>query len=337
MAGAEPSGSRRSDDRPAVAVVIPYYQRERGVLRRSVASVLAQDCPHRLHVLVVDDGSPVPADVEVGDLHGPPGVTIEIRKQVNGGPGAARNAALDALPKGLDFVAFLDSDDHWSSSHLSRALFALESTDCDFYFANLYQLGQTIDAFSRAGRITPAGHPELDGLHRGLHRYVGDMFDQIMRGNVIGTSTVVYRYRRFSGLRFRDDLTRAGEDYLFWMAIVQAGARIVFSSEIEATYGKGVNVYSGVEWGSDAYFARVRDEITYRKATRRLFNVSPSQEAYLDRSIRELRNGFAAAVLSRLRHGPLLSGRMLARQVIMDPPLLWAMPAKAMRVLLGAR
>lgn len=337
MAGAELSGSRRSVDRAAVAVVIPYFQRERGVLRRSVASVLAQDCPHHLHVLIVDDDSPVPADVEVGDLHCARDITIDIRKQVNAGPGAARNAALDALPQGIDFVAFLDSDDEWSPSHLSRALFALESTDYDFYFANLYQLNQTVDAFSRAGRITPAGHPELDGLYRGLHRYVGDMFDQIMRGNVIGTSTVVYRHSRFAGLRFRVDLSRAGEDYLFWMAVVRAGARIVFSSEVEATYGKGVNVYSGVDWASDAYFVRLRDEIAYRKATRRLFNVSPSQEVHLDRSIRELRDGFAAAALSRMRHGPLLSGRLLARQVLIDPPSLWAMPAKAMRMLLGAR
>ena len=45
-----------------ICVVIPYYQREPGILRRALASIAAQrDCPLPIHVIVVDDASPAPA------------------------------------------------------------------------------------------------------------------------------------------------------------------------------------------------------------------------------------------------------------------------------------
>ena len=73
---------------PDVTVVIPVYERH--------LAVLDAGCP----VVVVDDGSPDP-------VAAPPGAAL-IRRDVNGGPGAARNTALAALTS--EFVAFLDSD-----------------------------------------------------------------------------------------------------------------------------------------------------------------------------------------------------------------------------------
>ena len=69
------------------------------------------------------------------------------------------------------------------------------------------------------------------------------MFDQIIRGNPIGTSTVVYDFARHAAQRFKVEFTNAGEDYLFWMQLVRSGARIAFSSRSQAQYGKGVNIY----------------------------------------------------------------------------------------------
>jgi succinoglycan biosynthesis protein ExoW len=44
----------------ALAVIIPYYQRDPGILRRALDSVRGQDLPAALkvHVYLVDDGSP---------------------------------------------------------------------------------------------------------------------------------------------------------------------------------------------------------------------------------------------------------------------------------------
>jgi succinoglycan biosynthesis protein ExoW len=43
-----------------VAVIIPYYQRDPGILRRALDSVRGQELPDavRVHVYLVDDGSP---------------------------------------------------------------------------------------------------------------------------------------------------------------------------------------------------------------------------------------------------------------------------------------
>jgi succinoglycan biosynthesis protein ExoW len=50
-----------------ICVVIPYFQRQSGVLRKALLSVAAQQgCTHQVQVLVVDDASPVPAEGELG-------------------------------------------------------------------------------------------------------------------------------------------------------------------------------------------------------------------------------------------------------------------------------
>lgn len=314
-----------------IGVVIPHFQREPGVLRRAVVSVLAQrDLRLPVRLIVVDDSSPVPAEQELaGVALGT--VSLDLRHQANGGPGAARNRGLDALPAECQFVAFLDSDDEWSTDHLARALQALEA-GADAYFANHLQLGQTVGAFERGGRLDLAGHEALPNA-RGLYRYGGDMFDQILRGNVIGTSTVVFRRAGFESLRFRTDLARAGEDYLFWMGLAKEGARFAFSTEVEATYGRGVNVYSGVEWATDAFFVRVRNELSYRKATRRLYPLNPQQRAHLRRCIRQLRRDFALALLSRLRKGPRLPSGLLAAHWREDAGSLLLLPLALLPVL----
>ena len=46
---------------PTIAVIIPYFQREAGILRRALASVFAQTNAPSWEIIVVDDGSPVPA------------------------------------------------------------------------------------------------------------------------------------------------------------------------------------------------------------------------------------------------------------------------------------
>ena len=176
---------------PAVAVIIPYYQRQEGILRKAVVSALAQRGEHRLTIIIVDDASPVPARGELAELLASEPERIVIIERPNAGPAAARNTGLRALPTGTDFVAFLDSDDEWIPEHLERALTALGQGN-DFYFSDHYQLNQTVSAFRRAGRIDPAQHPALAGADE-LYAYRGDMFDQILSGNIIGTSTVVYR------------------------------------------------------------------------------------------------------------------------------------------------
>ena len=319
-----------------ISVVIPYYQRQPGVLRRALASVWAQqDCGMPVQVIVIDDGSPVSASSELDGWNAQSG-SVKILNQTNAGPGAARNAGLERVGQSTRYVAFLDSDDEWSPDHLARAVHALEC-GFDFYFADLYQLDQTVGAFARGGRLDPAHHPNIGAPVPKLHAYQGDMFDQIVRGNVIGTPTVVYRLDKAPKARFRTDLTTAGEDYLFWMTLAKAGLRIAFSSQIATTCGRGVNVYSGALWASDEYFVRLRHELSYRKATRQLFEVNADQETHLQRSIAGLRESFAAALLHRYRHRQGLAASLLKAHWRADPRSYLVIPSTGVRMMIGRK
>lgn len=315
-----------------VAVVIPYFQRRPGILLRAVRSALAQTGAGAPHIIVVDDASPVPARDELAWLMRLHAGRIRVLQQANGGPAAARNAALELVPPGTEYVAFLDSDDAWSESHLRRALEALDGGH-DLYFADHYQLGQSVSAFRRAGRIEPDRHPRI-GASADLHAYAGDMFDQILEGNIIGTSTVVYRHARYPALRFREEFVSAGEDYLFWLELCALTRRIAFSAQCECRYGPGVNIFSGAGWGSEQSLLRLQHEIKYRKALPRLFALGRRHGAANRHTLRGLRRSFVADLLHRLRHRKPIAASLLRKQLSVDPQtFLFALPL-ALRIVL---
>src|SRR5262249_52448826 len=115
-----------------VAVIIPFFQRAQGLLRRAVGSAFAQQGA-RPTVMVVDDGSPIPARDELVGLTSRG--SLQVIEQANAGPAAARNRALDSLRDDIEFVAFLDSDDTWDSRHLENASAAV-SQGADLYFSD---------------------------------------------------------------------------------------------------------------------------------------------------------------------------------------------------------
>lgn len=318
-----------------ITVVIPYFQRQVGVLRRALNSVVAQvGCPLPVHVLVIDDASPVPAQGEVDGLALPAGFTLSVVRQPNAGPGGARNKGLDLAPAETRFIAFLDSDDEWSPHHLAHAALLLES-GFDFYFADLLQLDQTQGAFGRAKRLDMAKHPAVDVARAWGHAYQGDFLDQILRGNVVGTSTVVYRRLGFEGLRFRTDLISAGEDYLFWMALTVGGARVCFSTDIEATYGRGVNIFAGSGWGTDGYLQRLHDEMAFKKSVLREFRLTAPQSEHLQSSLRSLRIAFARDLLHRVSHRKALPWPLLRRHARLDPLTYARLPVSALSIAAG--
>lgn len=306
-----------------IAVVIPYYQRETGHLEIALNSVMAQTYAGPIHVLVVDDSSPVQAMEDVQRVASRDGVTVEVIHQPNGGPAVARNRGLSALAADVTRVAFLDSDDTWTRDHLAHATQALDA-GYDFFFSDHYQLGQAVGAFRRAGRIDPDLHPAIAGSDQ-LHAYVGDMFDQIVTGNVIGTSTVVYDLATLRDLRFDEAFYNAGEDYLFWIACARAGARFCFSTGIEARYGYGVNVYSGSGWGTEGHLRRIQNEMRYRKRLLDLVD-NDAQRAFVKDKIAVLRNDFAKEVMHRAVHRKPLPLSVFKAQFALDPRSIVELP-----------
>ncbi|MBV8380362.1 MAG: glycosyltransferase family 2 protein [Paucibacter sp.] len=309
-----------------IAVVIPFFQRQSGVLARALRSVAAQQgCTSPIRVIVVDDASPVRAREELAALPADLGLDIRLIEQPNAGPGGARNAALDALGPETEHVAFLDSDDEWSASHLAHACRAL-ALGHDAYFANHVQLGAEVGAFERAGRLDMAQHPSLDGGQGPLHAFGRDMVEQIVCGSVIGTSTVVYRWAGREKIRFRTEYRRAGEDYLFWLELAAGGARFAFSTEIEARYGRGVNIFAGVEWGSLAYLERTADEVKYRQTTLAEFARSDVVRVEATAALDRLRVAYARGLLHSLRRQPVGALARLGHYLRGDPAWLLRAP-----------
>ena len=315
-----------------IAVVVPFFQRAPGILSRTVRSALNQTGIRDFRIVVVDDASPVRARDELKDVISEVGDRIIVVEQSNTGAAGARNKALDSLPKETKFVAFLDSDDEWSANHLKNAHFALRQ-GFDFYFADFYQLGQSVTAFERTNRINVAEHPLVPGSSD-VHEYKSDMVNQIITGNILGTSVTAYAYHKMPHLRFRLGFRHTGEEYLFWLDIASRSRRIAFGGQPECRYGSGVNIYSESAWGQEKFLTVISDDIKYRRRILEEYSISVAQRKFLKTRIRELRRGFTSGLLHHVRsHRQLPSPKVLRDYLAVDPYYPIAIWPSALKIL----
>lgn len=316
----------------SIAVIVPFYQKVSGILSKAILSALRQVQVNNVSIIIVDDASPVPARIELADIVQEYADRIIVIEQPNAGPAAARNKGLSSVPPGTRYVAFLDSDDEWIDTHLMNAVTALEQGN-DFYFSDHFQLNQTVSAFKRASRIRIADHPSIAGSEF-LRTYDGDMFDQILMGNIIGTSTVAYRFAKFPDLRFREEFVYAGEDYLFWLELSNRTKKIAFSTQCECRYGEGVNIFSGSGWGTEKSLIRLHHEMKFKKALPKLFKLTPVQLAANRQSVTTLRASFVRDLLHRISHRLPIDREILANQFKVDPKSFFYFIPLAARVVL---
>ncbi|MDQ3326624.1 MAG: glycosyltransferase [Actinomycetota bacterium] len=97
---------------PRFSVIIPTYGRP-GFLAEAISSVIVQTIDD-FEVIVVDDASPEPVELQTDDLR-----VHLVRREVNGGPAAARNTGIEF--SGGDHLAFLDDDDWYEPGRLEMA------------------------------------------------------------------------------------------------------------------------------------------------------------------------------------------------------------------------
>lgn len=160
------------------------------------------------------------------------------------------------------------------------------------------------------------------------------MFDQILRRNIIGTFTVVYRFEKFQALRFREEFVYAGEDYLFWLELSMLTKKIVFSSLCECRYGAGVNIFSGSGWGTEKSLIRLHHEMKFKKALPRLFQLAPAQLAANREAVSTLRASFVRDLLHRISHRLPIGKEILNNQFKVDPQsFLYFLPLAARIIL----
>jgi succinoglycan biosynthesis protein ExoW len=286
---------------PTIAVIIPFFQRQSGILAKALTSIAGQNYPSEsIYVMVVDDCSPIPAATELQTCPPPAGLRINILQQAkNSGPNEARNVGLENLEPGTKLVAYLDSDDEWVGDHLARAVRVLAS-GYSAYFANLFHLGDTVNEFEKAKRVQPEEHPMVGGDPT-LRAYHGDMVHQIATANIIFMPSLVIDVAALGNARFPQAHRHGGGDYLYWMDLIQHGATFAFSTTPEVRCGRGINMWYGSGWGTDGYAMRLVDEARFRRAVLEMHAKTVATEESLRNRLAELQIGMIQDILHRLR------------------------------------
>lgn len=247
-----------------VSIVIPYFQRRAGILRRAIVSTFNQELPPdvTVEVIVVDDGSPIPASSEIADLTTPEQVTLRIVAQTNAGVAAARNSGLQAVAPACSYVAFLDSDDFWAPGHLSAALAVLER-GADIYFCDATRIEIEESYFAASASFAEFRRRYAIALGAGEYDFdAARFFDFCLRARPFHTSTVVYRRCKAPELLFDASLTAAGEDSLFFLQLLQRVERVGCSTAINVTCADGENIfYSQGGWDDPGHLKRQMGQI----------------------------------------------------------------------------
>jgi succinoglycan biosynthesis protein ExoW len=269
-------------------------------------------------VLIVDDGSPVPAEPETVRVSEALRSRLEIIWQRNAGPGAARNLALDRVRPGIEFVAFLDSDDEWEPQHLAVAVAALECGH-DIFFAE-FTTEREPEGWIARNMKQAATFPVLSA-GSGCREFGGDLARQILRSNPIAMPTAVYRFAKYSTQRFPTDFTTA-EVNVFWLELALAGARAAFSTELHSRLGRGVNIYRGHQQRTVASLGVLHNSARFRWFALRQMKLDAAQTDTARTRLGDLSRQFATELVWMLDNPREVPWRTVARQVRMAPATL---------------
>ncbi|MBW1817791.1 MAG: glycosyltransferase family 2 protein [Deltaproteobacteria bacterium] len=180
-----------------VSVIIPTFNRAEKLVR-AVSSALSQSAPPA-EVIVVDDGSTDHTKSALAPLiHR---ITY-VRHRENRGVSAARNTGLRR--SGAEFIAFLDSDDHWVEDKLAvQTRFFRRHPDA--------VACQTEEIWIRGGRrVNPKKKHKKPS---------GDIFSASLKLCLVSPSAVMLRRSLLDEVGLFDESLPACEDYDLWLRI----------------------------------------------------------------------------------------------------------------------
>lgn len=177
-----------------VSVVIPVYNAAEH-LKETLESIFSQTFTN-LEVVAVDDGS---ADDSVAILRSY-GDRVVLVEQENQGPAAARNQGVKHA-RG-EWIAFLDADDLWVPGKLEAQLASMNG--CEWSYT---------DSIFMGGANDQKRDSELND------KPSGDVFEALICGNFIGTSSLMIKRAVFLEFDGFDQQLRSIQDWDLWMRI----------------------------------------------------------------------------------------------------------------------
>jgi glycosyltransferase involved in cell wall biosynthesis len=216
-------------------------------LDEAIASVLAQDYPHWT-LVVVDDGSPTPEFVRSAIADVPNAIAV---RQPASGLSAARNRGM-AEGRG-QFVAFLDDDDVWAPTKLSRQVAAAVA------------LPDSVAAYSAGWYL------DEDGVRFGDGWSVAQTpSSSILSGATPAPRIVTLMVRRDVAIEMGgfNETYRASEDNEFIMRLAMRGEMVAVPEALVGYRRHSFNVSQGISLAARAEKKRLlveqREQATQR-------------------------------------------------------------------------
>lgn len=212
----EAADNQRGSSGGTVDVIIAAWNRA-DTIERAIRSVAGEDDVKT--VIVVDDASSDDTFVVASALCASLPKLRVIRQPRNGGPSAARNAALDLAS--ADWITILDGDDYMQPGRLAQLL--AESRDADIIADDLLQIDEDAPARAPAHPLLEIGAATMVSLNEFVQ---GNISSRSRHRREMGFLKPLIRraFLKQHGLRY-DAAVRLGEDYLLYATALALGAR----------------------------------------------------------------------------------------------------------------
>lgn len=304
------------------SVVIPFYQRQAGILSRALDSIFAQSFQD-FEVIIVDDQSPLPAETELRDIPAEWKAKIRVIRQENGGPGAARNTGLNAVPAETRFVALLDSDDMWQVDHLRNAHDFMTRFEADCYFASMQESEEFYYHFGMAKLAETEGGKTL--VEDPLVLEIPNLASVMLKDwAFLHLSCMVISRPLFETIRFDPILRLAAEDVLFFADCLLKSRRTVLCDAPGAARGMGVNIFHGIDNQSPEFLQQQFNTLVALNTLETRFENRPEDVASISSYKNTARRQALWSQAGRLKRRQAPDFGMLARWVMRDPAILGA-------------
>jgi len=303
-------------------VVIPFFQKEAGILRRALKSIFEQSYQD-FDIVVIDDESPLPADVELQDVDDTWRSRIRVIRQKNGGPGAARNTGLDNVPAATRFVALLDSDDIWLPSHLKNAHESMIRFDAECFWASMQASDEFYYHFGMAELEQAEGGTRLS--EDPLVIEMPDLASVMLKNwSFLHLSCMVIARPVFETIRFEPSLRLAAEDVLFFCDCILKSRRTLLCDEAGAARGMGLNIFHSIDNRSPQFLRQQFNTWVALDTLEQRFRSRPGDVASIASYKNTARRQALWSQAGRMKRRQAPDLGLLARWIMRDPGLIRA-------------
>lgn len=199
----------KKDNCPLVSVVMPAYNAE-PYIEDAIRSVMEQTV-RDWELIVLDDCSGDETCAVAQRLAAEDGRIRLLRNAENMGVARTRNRGVDLCAG--QYVALLDSDDVWHPDKLEKQLARMAQTGAELSYTS-YAIVGADGKKVKADYLVPQQAT----------------FDQLLKQNVIGCSTVMMTARIAKAHPFNTDFYH--EDYVLWLQLLRSGCKAAGCTEV---------------------------------------------------------------------------------------------------------